>query len=191
MRSTHNNYLTLPVVFLMLSNHYPLAFATEYAWIIASLIFLTGVTIRHYFNTMHATGAGPNWTWLVTAILMVLIAWLSVAPMQDSLEDAEARALTPYEEQFAAAAGFDEAYQVVQGNCSMCHSREPFFSETMLWPPKGVVLETRADVARQAQAIFLHAGASHAMPPPNAVTTMTGENRATIVAWYRAAQSSD
>ena len=57
VRSTHNNYLTLPVVFLMLSNHYPLAFATEYSWIIASLIFLTGVTIRHYFNTMHATGS--------------------------------------------------------------------------------------------------------------------------------------
>ncbi|MYH58769.1 MAG: urate hydroxylase PuuD, partial [Boseongicola sp. SB0675_bin_26] len=51
LRSTHNNYLTLPVVFLMLSIHYPLAFATEYSWIIASLVFLTGVTIRHYFNT--------------------------------------------------------------------------------------------------------------------------------------------
>jgi uncharacterized membrane protein len=64
VRSTHNNYLTLPVVFLMLSNHYPLAFATQHAWIIASLIFLTGVTIRHYFNTMHATGKGPHYcTW--------------------------------------------------------------------------------------------------------------------------------
>ncbi len=63
LRSTHNNYLTLPVIFLMLSNHYPLAFGTEYAWIIASLVFLTGVTIRHYFNTMHATGKGPHWTW--------------------------------------------------------------------------------------------------------------------------------
>ena len=58
LRSTHNNYLTLPVLFLMLSNHYPLAFATEYNWLIASLVFLMGVTIRHYFNTMHATGKG-------------------------------------------------------------------------------------------------------------------------------------
>ncbi len=53
-RSTHNNYLTLPVIFLMLSNHYPLAFATDNTWIIASLVFLMGVTIRHYFNSMHA-----------------------------------------------------------------------------------------------------------------------------------------
>ena len=49
-RSTHNNYLTLPVLFMMLSNHYPLAFATEYNWIIAALVFLMGVTIRHYFK---------------------------------------------------------------------------------------------------------------------------------------------
>ncbi len=54
LRSTHNNYLTLPVVFLMLSNHYPLAFASKYNWLIAALVFLMGVTIRHFFNTMHA-----------------------------------------------------------------------------------------------------------------------------------------
>ena len=191
VRSTHNNYLTLPVVFLMLSNHYPLAFATEYSWIIASLIFLTGVTIRHYFNTMHATGKGPHWTWLVTVLLMILIAWLSVAPMLDKYENAEARELTPYEQKFAAAPGFEEAYNVVLGNCSMCHAREPFFSETMLWPPKGVVLETESDVARHAQAIFLQAGMSHAMPPPNAVSTMTEENRMAIVAWYRDATSAN
>ena len=50
-RSLHNNYLTLPVLFLMLSNHYPLAFATEFNWVIASLVFIIGVLIRHYFNT--------------------------------------------------------------------------------------------------------------------------------------------
>lgn len=187
VRSTHNNYLTLPVVFLMLSNHYPLAFATEFSWIIASLIFLTGVTIRHYFNTMHATGSGPHWTWAVTVILMIIIAWLSVAPMLDKYQEAEARTLTPYEQQFASAEGFEEAYNVVLGNCSMCHAREPFYSETMLWPPKGVVLETESDVARHAQQIFLHAGVSNAMPPPKAITTMTEENRDVIVAWYREA----
>ena len=62
-RSTHNNYLTLPVLFLMLSNHYPLVFATEYNWIIASLVFLMGVTIRHWFNTNHARKGNPHWTW--------------------------------------------------------------------------------------------------------------------------------
>ena len=78
-RSTHNNYLTLPVLFLMLSNHYPLAFGTQYNWIIASLVFLMGVTIRHYFNTRHAKG-NPTWTWLATALLFIVIMWLSTVP---------------------------------------------------------------------------------------------------------------
>ena len=183
LRSTHNNYLTLPVVFLMLSTHYPLSFATDYAWIIASLVFLTGVTIRHYFNTMHATGKGPHWTWGITVLLMIVIAWLSTAGPGENVEDAEARNLTPYEQKFASAAGFEDAYDTVIGNCSMCHAREPFWGN-MQWAPKGVYLETPADVARHANQIYLHAGVSRAMPPPNAIQ-MSDEARAKIVAWVR------
>ncbi|MDA8747535.1 urate hydroxylase PuuD [Litoreibacter sp.] len=189
LRSTHNNYLTLPVVFLMISNHYPLAFATEYSWIIASLVFLTGVTIRHYFNTMHATGKGPHWTWAVTIILFLIMAWLSTAAPVETYEEAEARALTPYEQQFASAEGFGDAYDIVLGNCSMCHAREPVW-DGIRWAPKGVHLETESDVARHAEAIYLHAGVSHAMPPPNAIETMSKQNRAAIIAWYRDAGNS-
>jgi len=188
LRSTHNNYLTLPVIFLMLSNHYPLAFGTEHAWIIAALVFLMGVTIRHFFNTMHARKGRPHWTWGVTALIFVAIMWLSSAPMGDTYEEAEARDLTPAETQFVTAAGFDTAYDTVLGNCSMCHAREPVWAG-MQWPPKGVVLETQADVARHAQQIYLQAGVSHAMPPPNAVD-MDPAARADIVAWYRAATGS-
>jgi uncharacterized membrane protein len=183
LRSTHNNYLTLPVVFLMLSNHYPLAFGTEYAWIIASLIFLTGVTIRHYFNTMHRTGSGPSWTWAVTIILMICIAWLSTAGTGETREEAEARPLTPYEQKFASSEKFAAAYSTVTSNCSMCHAREPVW-EGLRWAPKGVHLETESDVARHARQIYLQAGISHAMPPPNAFH-MTDEARANLVAWLR------
>jgi uncharacterized membrane protein len=189
VRSTHNNYLTLPVVFLMLSNHYPLAFATDHAWIIASLIFLTGVTIRHYFNTMHKTGRGPHWTWGVTVLLMLLIAWLSSVRTGETWEDAEARPLTRHEARFVAADGFDEAYDVVIGNCSMCHARAPVWAN-MQWAPKGVYLETPGDVARQAGQIYLQAGISHAMPPPNAVQ-MDAAARATLVAWVRNARQAE
>src|SRR6478752_2949618 len=79
-RSTHNNYLTLPVLFLMLSNHYPLAFGTRYNWVIASLVFIIGVLIRHYFNTVHARKGNPTWTWLLAAILFIVIIWLSTVP---------------------------------------------------------------------------------------------------------------
>lgn len=187
LRSTHNNYLTLPVVFLMLSNHYPLAFGTEYAWIIASLIFLTGVTIRHYFNTMHATGAGPNWTWAVTVLLMLIIAWLSSVRSTETIEQAEARALTPYEQHYASAEGFDEAYNTVLANCSMCHAREPFW-DGIRWAPKGVYLETQADVAKHATQIYLHAGVSHAMPPPNAIQ-MDADARETLITWITNARN--
>ena len=188
LRSMHNNYLTLPVIFLMLSNHYPLAFATEYAWIIAALVFLMGVTIRHFFNTLHARKGYPHWTWGATALLFIAIMWLSTAHMGDTYEEAEARPLTPVETQMVEVASFEEAYDTVLGNCSMCHAREPVW-EGLMWPPKGVVLETEADVARHAQQIYLQAGASHAMPPPNAFE-MDGEARRAIVAWYREATGS-
>ena len=185
LRSTHNNYLTLPVVFLMLSNHYPLSFGTEYAWLIASLIFLTGVTIRHYFNTMHATGTGPHWTWAVTVILMIVIAWLSSVRPDDSYDDAMARDLTPVEQHFASAEGFEVAYDTVIGNCSMCHAREPAW-DGIRWAPKGIYLETPSDVARHADLIYLQAGITNAMPPPNAIQ-MDQTARETIIAWVKAA----
>jgi uncharacterized membrane protein len=183
-RSTHNNYLTLPVLFLMLSNHYPLAFATEWNWAIASLVFLMGVTIRHYFNAIHARAGNPTWTWVATVILFILIMWLSTAPMRGAAP-AEDATLTPGQQRFAAAAGFAEVHDIVLGRCSMCHAAEPFW-QGILWAPKGVVLESGADVARHAREIYLQAGVSHAMPPAN-VSWMEDAERARIAAWYRAA----
>ncbi|WP_212523828.1 urate hydroxylase PuuD [Actibacterium sp. MT2.3-13A] len=186
LRSTHNNYLTLPVLFLMLSNHYPLAFATQYNWVIAALVFLMGVTIRHYFNTLHARKGNPRWTWAATAALFLAIVWLSSAPMQqDSYETSEARALTPTEQVFASAEGFEEVSNIIPGRCSMCHGREPGYDGIRL-APRSVLLETPADIARHARQIYLQAGASHAMPPAN-VSWMEPEERAAVVNWYRAA----
>ncbi len=181
-RSTHNNYLTLPVVFLMLSNHYPLIFATQWNWVIASLVFLMGVTIRHWFNTRHARKGSPHWTWGVTAVLFLLIAWLSTAPMR--LVEGEA-ALTGGALRLANAAGFDDVVGIVQGRCAMCHAAEPGW-EGLHWPPKGVVLETEAQIAHEARRIYLQSGVSHAMPPGN-LSYMEPEERAAIVRWFRGA----
>ncbi len=181
-RSTHNNYLTLPVIFMMLSNHYPLAFASDMNWLIASLVFLMGVTIRHYFNSLHARKGNPTWTWLATAILFIVVMWLSTAPMfrADEPEEASGAAL-----RFAQAEGFGDVHDIVLGRCSMCHAAQPGW-EGMHWPPKGVRLETEAQIARQARAIYLQAGLTHAMPPAN-LSYMEPAERAKIVAWYRAA----
>ena len=76
-RSVHNNYLTLPVVFLMLSNHYPLFFATRYNWLIVAIVLVIGPVIRHFFNSRHEGKGSPWWTWAVAAAGMIAIAWLS------------------------------------------------------------------------------------------------------------------
>src|SRR6202162_654457 len=65
--SIHNNYLTLPVIFLMLSNHYPLFFATRFNWLIVAVVLLTGPVIRHFFNMRHQGAGSPWWTWGVAA----------------------------------------------------------------------------------------------------------------------------
>ncbi len=188
-RSTHNNYLTLPVIFLMLSNHNPLAFATQYNWVIASLVFLMGVTIRHYFNTKHARAGNPTWTWIVTALIFILIIWLSTLRTPVAEPESSAQ-YTPVQQRFADAEGFQQVYETVLGRCSMCHSSEPFYSDDMLWAPKGVHLETEQQVAQYAREIYLQAGLTHAMPPAN-VTFIEPQERDRIVRWYEAALKSE
>jgi uncharacterized membrane protein len=188
LRSTHNNYLTLPVIFLMLSTHYPLAFTSPWNWVIAGLVFLMGVTIRHFFNTHHAHKGRPWWTWVVTALLFAMAVWLSTLGRDyQSADDSEARALTPYEQRFADAAGFEDVTNIVMGNCSMCHSRAPGY-EGIATAPNGVLLETPADIAAHAARIFMQAGLTNAMPPGSA-NFMDPADRATIVKWYEAARA--
>lgn len=188
-RSTHNNYLTLPVIFLMLSNHYPLAFATEYSWIIASLVFLMGVTIRHYFNTGHARKGHPRWTWAATALIFFVIMGLSLAPLmqRDDLAETDARAnvltLSPELQKKANHPLFEEVGYIVEGRCSMCHATEPLW-DGIIAAPKNVYLETSADILAQAKAIYLHSAISHAMPPAN-ITYMEAGERALIRRWYQ------
>lgn len=188
-RSTHNNYLTLPVIFLMLSGHYPLAFATEYSWIIASLVFLMGVTIRHYFNSNHARVGNPLWTWAVTAGIFFIIMALSFWPLmkEDSEEyETEEQAslpLSPDMMRLQENVLFTDVRDIVAGRCSMCHATEPFW-DGIIAPPKNVVLETDYQILQSAKSIFIQSGISHAMPPAN-VAYMETEERAIIRRWFQ------
>lgn len=178
-RSLHNNYLTLPVLFLMLSNHYPLAFATEFNWVIASLVFILGVLIRHYFNTVHARKGNPTWTWLAATIVFILIIWLSTLPKILTGEEK----LSMTEERLVASMHFPAVRDTVLGRCAMCHAAEPSY-EGVVRAPKGIVLETDTAIAAHAQEIYVQAGRSHAMPPGN-VTQITPQERALLVAWFQ------
>ena len=182
LRSTHNNYLTLPVIFLMLSNHYPIAFASELNWVIAALVFLMGVTIRHYFNTLHARAGNPIWTWPVTIIIFIVIMWLSMAPSLSS-DKQELALMSKKQDAFEKAEGFSQTKEIVLGRCSMCHARQPVW-DGINWAPGKVYLETTYDITKNAKLIYLHSAISHAMPPAN-ITYMEDHERAILKSWFR------
>ncbi|OCP39096.1 urate hydroxylase PuuD [Ensifer sp. LC163] len=182
-RSLHNNYLTLPVIFFMLSNHYPLAFATAFNWIIAALVFLMGVTIRHWFNTTHARKGRPTWTWLATVLLFILIMWLSTVPKV--LTGEEKAEVAPVFARFTENAHFPAVKDAISTRCSMCHAAEPVY-EGISRPPNGVVLESDREIAARAREIYIQAGRSHAMPPGN-ITDMTTDERQLLTAWFESA----
>ena len=178
-RSLHNNYLTLPVLFLMISAHYPLAFATRWNWLIAALVLVIGAIIRHFFNSMHAGKGKPWWTWGLAAALFAVIVWLST--FFNEHPDADAASMTGPDAVIAASPAFEEARDVVLTRCSMCHAREPLW-EGLAVAPKGVLLEDDGDIVRQARAIELQAVRSRAMPPGN-ITEITAEERRVLAAW--------
>ncbi|TJV44449.1 MAG: cysteine desulfurase [Mesorhizobium sp.] len=180
-RSLHNNYLTLPVLFLMLSNHYPLAFGTEFNWVIASLVFIIGVLIRHYFNSVHARKGNPHWTWLGALVLFIIMIWLSTVPRVLTGEPKPSASA----ELYIASAHFPAVRDTVLGRCSMCHAAEPVY-EGIYHAPKGVMLDTDAGIAEHAREIYLQAGRSHAMPPAN-VSQISDKERALLVAWFEGA----
>jgi uncharacterized membrane protein len=169
-RSVHNNYLTLPVVFLMISNHYPLLYATRFNWLIVAIVLAIGPVIRHFFNARHAGMASPWWTWGVAAAGMAAIAWLSAAGPRSTATGA-----------LPAPPTLTTVEDIVVSRCSMCHTAEPVWAG-LAGPPKGVMLDTPDRILAHARMIDLNAVRSHAMPPGN-VTEMTGEERALLAAW--------
>jgi uncharacterized membrane protein len=172
-RSVHNNYLTLPVVFLMIANHYPLMFATRFNWLIVAIVLAIGPVIRHFFNSRHEGKGSPWWTWGVAAAGMLAVAWLSAAgPRQTSgggrVETPDAKA----------------AHAAILTRCSMCHTSDPVWPGVH-GPPKGVVLDSPESMRRHARLIEIQAVRSDAMPPGN-ITEMTALERELLAAWLAA-----
>lgn len=183
-RSTHNNYLTLPVVFVMIANHYPLAFGTRFSWIILACLILMGVSIRHFFNERHKGNPTPWWTWAITTVLGLAIVWLSTFR---PIEPAQRRAaIAPQETSTSSPAQLallKQVHGVIESRCSMCHAKEPVWNGITV-APKGVHLETPDDIALQARAIKVQSVLTHAMPPGN-ITDMTSDERAILADWLR------
>jgi len=170
-RSLHNNYLTLPVVFVMISNHYPLSFATRFNWLILALVMIMGAVIRHFYNSRHKGLPSPWWTWVVTALCTIAIVWLSTFP-PEPLQRA------------AAPVTFAQAEEVVITRCSMCHAQQPVW-EGIGAAPKGVMLDTADRIKLHAGQIVLNSVLSNAMPPGN-ITEISAVERGVLAAWAQA-----
>ncbi len=197
-RSSHNNYLTLPVLFFMLSGHYPMAWSSPYSWSIVGLVVIAGGVVRHYFNVRNAGGGDRWWTWGVATACVAVAVAISVASSpgareQIGLSTAAEAAPAPAPAISLAAAGagalegpaVDDAVMAVVGTrCAMCHAAEPLWPG-LTSPPKGVLLDSPEHVARFAPAIRLQAVLTHAMPPNN-ITDMQPEERAALARWLAA-----
>jgi uncharacterized membrane protein len=164
-RSLHNNYLTLPVVFLMISNHYPAISSGPLNWVVISGVFVVGFLVRHFFNLKHS---GRKEWWLFPAAGLVTVAVIAVT-------------LPPRQRVAGNPVAFPQVQQIMQARCQVCHSatpRYPGFDQA----PKGVMFDTPAEIATHASQIYSQAVASRAMPLGN-LTGITEEERKALGLW--------
>lgn len=174
-RSVHNNYLTLPVIFLMLSNHYPLLYATRFNWVIVAIVLAIGPVIRHFFNSRHQGKGNPWWTWLVAAAGAGAIAWLTAAGAPGMNVGA-----------LPASPKFAQVAQIIETRCSMCHASIPVWAGIEA-APDNVLLDRPDRILARARLIDLNAVRSRAMPPGN-ITEMTLAERRLLAAWFAAGE---
>lgn len=168
-RSVHNTYLTLPVLFLMISPHYPMIYQHHLNWLLLVLLALAGALVRQFFVLRHS--GRQNWALPAGGALAVALVFVIAAPRPDA--------------RFAGveAPPFTEVQALVASHCAQCHAARPTF-EGIAAAPKGVMLETPQQMRRWAAAMRQQVQ-SEAMPPGN-LTDMTTEQRAQIIAWIAA-----
>ena len=161
-RSLHNNYLTLPVIFIMISNHYPLIYATKYSWTIISIILIIGALIRHFFNIKHTGAKPPYWVCVPIIILGSIIFYISDLgkPKLNNVKNTATLIELIPEKTLVSA------QDIIVSKCSMCHAKEPLW-ENMKNAPKLVNLETPTDIINNIDNIYKQSVLSYAMPPGN------------------------
>jgi uncharacterized membrane protein len=164
LRSVHNNYLTLPVVFTMLSNHFPFTYGHSYAWLILVVLLVIGAWVRHFFNLRHM----GRTAWWIPASAAVAIAVLAIL-IRPQNEPAAGTATVP----------FAQVASIVERRCAACHSDHP---TKVGAAPRGIKLDTPAEIKAEVQAIEQQAVQTKAMPLGN-VTGMTQAERDVLGHW--------
>lgn len=166
LRSLHNNYLTLPVLFVMISNHFPSTFGNAYSWLVLAAISLGTAGVKHYLN-LREKGKQSVWVMPVSVLILLSTAYLS-APQKSDKECKKDISMS-------------EVYAIVQTRCIACHSAKPT-DETLSAPPNGVVYDTPEDVVKLKDKIMQRVVITKTMPQNNK-TNMTLEERDIIRCW--------
>lgn len=197
LRSRHNNYFTLPVLFIMISNHFPSTYGSQYNWLILAGIAVIAVLVRHYFNTRHESNRFA-WTLPAGALGMICLAFVASpnykaatpapvvsAPQAPASAPAQAAEQPAGQAPQASASNgspqFNKVHSVIQERCTVCHSAKPT-SPLFTAAPAGVMLDTPQQIQALAPKIQAQAVASQIMPLGN-ITQMTPEERELIGSW--------
>lgn len=169
-RSVHNNYMTLPVLFVMISNHYPMIVSAPLNWLWLAGLGVTGWTIRHFFNLKNAGRLRLD------VLALGALAFVTVAVLNETARPPPPAAV--------AVPPLADVRALIDRHCVACHAAQPTH-KGLSAPPKGVILETDAGLAKNAAKIYERAVASHSMPLNNE-THMTDAERASLGAWLKA-----
>ena len=171
-RSVHNNYFTLPVLFLMISNHYAMTYRHQHAWAVLAVIMAAGVLIRHFFNLRHK--GRIEWKYPAAGVALLAVLAVLIAP----------KAPGSAQPGVDAAAQFTQVKTIVDQRCVACHSAHPT-QPGFATAPAGVMLDSPDLVAQHAARIYQQTVQLKAMPLAN-LTNMTDTERAQVGAWFEA-----
>jgi uncharacterized membrane protein len=170
LRSRHNNYLTLPVLFIMISNHFPSTYGSEFNWLILSGLAVFSILVRHYFNTRHGSQKFA-WTVPVAALGMITLAYVtSPLAQQKTVPTTQ-----------PAQVVFTDIKSVIEERCTVCHSGTPTHPAFQT-APGGVILDTADDIKLNVPRIMAQAVQTQVMPLGN-LTQMTDDERTLIGTW--------
>ncbi|MBX9754605.1 MAG: urate hydroxylase PuuD [Pseudomonadaceae bacterium] len=171
LRSRHNNYFTLPVLFIMISNHFPSTYGSQYNWLILAGIAVMAVLVRHYFNTRHNSNKFA-WTIPVAALGMICLAFVTGPSSQPA---------APVTVVKTNAEIFKQVHEVIEQRCTVCHSAKPT-SPMFSTAPAGVMFDTAEQIRLLAPRIQAQAVTTQTMPLGN-LTQMTPAERELLGAW--------
>jgi uncharacterized membrane protein len=171
-RSVHNNYFTLPVLFIMISNHYAMTYNHAYNWLVLAAMMAAGVLIRHFFNLKHK----GKIAWGYPAAGVVILAAVAVAIAPRPAAKQSGGGVDP--------AQFAKVRAIINQRCVECHSDKPT-QPGFATAPAGMLLQTPELIHKNATKVYLQAVQLKAMPLGN-LTNMSDEERAIIGAWYEA-----